>query len=239
LSSGYRELTGDDIRELLGELLDRLARRGVEVEVYLVGGAAMALHLGRDELTPGIDGIFVPKEEVFAEAKAMAGEYGLDPQWVNSAFVAFMSFSPKDDIDAVVIDLRGHKVTIASKRVLLAMKIAASRPKDYTDTNRLILDLGINDANEIVDLALSVFGEGNMTVSEDRAEVKLLAEEALRRAKRYGAGVGPTGITDPVPAGRHISDVSAGRCSVHMPRARRACILKVGHGGHHRSQPRR
>ena len=65
----YRELTGDDIRELLGELLDRLARRGVQVEAYLVGGAAMALHLGREELTPDIDGIFAPKDEVLAEAE--------------------------------------------------------------------------------------------------------------------------------------------------------------------------
>ncbi|WP_170192086.1 hypothetical protein [Rhodoglobus vestalii] len=35
----YRSLTVEDIRELLGELLDRQAARGVEVEAYIVGGA--------------------------------------------------------------------------------------------------------------------------------------------------------------------------------------------------------
>ena len=169
----------------------------------------------------------------------MAGEHGLDPKWVNSAFVSFMSFSPKDDVDAVVIKLRGHKVTIASKRVLLAMKIAASRPKDYTDTNRLILDLGITDADELVDLALSVFGEGNMTLSEDRDEVKLLVQEALLRAERSKSGIRATGITDPVSSTTRTATDLGARCSIFMPRAKRPCILKAGHRGHHRSQQRR
>jgi hypothetical protein len=235
LSDDYRALTGEDIRELLGELLDRLAARGVEVEAYIVGGAAMALHLGREQLTPDIDGVFKPQAEVFAEAAVMADEYGLDPHWVNSSFLSYMSFSPKDD-QPTVIELRGHKVTIASKRVLLAMKIAASRSKDHTDTSRLILDLGITDANELVDLAFSLFGEGNMTLSEDREEVTLMVEEALRRAQRYGAGVRPAGVTHPVAVGTPIAGGTADQCPVFMPRAKTQCVLKRGHRGHDRSR---
>lgn len=185
MNASYRELTGGDIHNLLGELLERLHRQGVEAEVYLVGGAALALHLGRTQLTPDIDGIFRPQDEVFAEASVMAAEYNLDPNWVNSNFRSFMAFDPKDDADAVEVMLRGHRVTLASKRVLLAMKIAASRFKDFDDTSRLILDLGINEPEQIVRLAFSVFEEGNMTLPEDRGEVMLLAEEALARARRY------------------------------------------------------
>ena len=234
LGDGYRALTGEDIRELLGELLDRLAARGVEVEAYIVGGAAMALHLGREQLTPDIDGIFKPQTEVFAEAAAMADEYGLDPHWVNSSFLSYMPFSPQDDGEPTVVELRGHKVTIASKRVLLAMKIAASRSKDHTDTSRLILDLGITDSNELVDLAFSLFGEGNMTLSEDREEVTLIVEEALRRAERYGAGIRSAGVTRPVPAGTPITGgetVAAGRCGRPRTNGKGFCMRRVSEHG--------
>lgn len=236
MSASYRDLSGSDVRELLGELLERLAVKGVQVEAYIVGGAAMALHLGREQLTPDIDGIFAPEDEVLAEAAKMASEHGLAPEWVNSRFVSFMAFSPKDDVDAVTIELRGHKVTIASKRVLLAMKIAASRSKDYTDTNRLILDLGITDAEELVDLVFSLFGEGNMTVSEDRAEVRLIVEEALRRAARAQTGVALIGTSEPTPFDRRNRAAAPVECSALMPRAKRACVLRYGHRGHHRSK---
>lgn len=234
LGDGYRALTGENIRDLLGELLDRLAERGVEVETYIVGGAAMALHLGREQLTPDIDGIFEPQADVFAEAAAMANEYGLDPHWVNSSFLSYMSFSPKDDGEPTVVHLRGHKVTIASKRVLLAMKIAASRSKDHTDTSRLILDLGITDVDELVDLAFSLFGEGNMTLSEDRAEVTLMAEEALRRAERYKAGVRSAGVTRPIPAGTPIAGgttAAAGLCGRPRANNKGLCMRRVGEHG--------
>lgn len=45
------ELNGDKITELLGELLDRLAARGIAVETHIIGGAAAALHLGGESLT--------------------------------------------------------------------------------------------------------------------------------------------------------------------------------------------
>lgn len=182
MSEDFRLLNGTEIQEFLGILLDRLAERGVVVETYIIGGAAMAIHLGRDQLTPDVDGFFRPQEEVFAEAAAMAKEFGLAPDWVNSRAAAFMSFDPASDVDALRTEIHGHPVVVASKRVLLAMKIAASRTKDRNDTNRLIADLGITDAVEIVGLAFAVFGEYSITLGEDRDEVLLIAQEALDRA---------------------------------------------------------
>lgn len=184
MNEDFRLLGGAEIRDLLGELLGRLAARGIRVETYIIGGAAMALHLGREELTPDVDGIFRPQEEVFAEASRMADEYGLAPDWVNSRAFSFIAFDPADDVDAVRIDLHGHPVTIASKRVLLAMKIAASRVKDRNDINRLIVDLGITDPDEIVNLAFAVFGDHSVTLGENRDEVRLIATEALARVAR-------------------------------------------------------
>ncbi|WP_133937659.1 MULTISPECIES: nucleotidyltransferase [unclassified Curtobacterium] len=81
MTEDYRLLSGAEVVDLLGELLERLAGRGVEVETYIVGGAAVAVHLGRDEVTPDIDGLFQPMDEVLVEARAMAAEHRLDPEW--------------------------------------------------------------------------------------------------------------------------------------------------------------
>lgn len=183
MTSSERLLTADEIQEYLGILLDRLAARGVHPATYIIGGAAMAIHLGREELTPDIDGYFRPQTEVFTEAAAMADEYGLDPEWVNSRAAAFISFDPADDTDALHTTIRGHRVTVASKRVLLALKIAASRAKDRADISRLILDLDITDPDEIVSLAFAVFGDDSITLGSDRDDVRILADEAIRRAR--------------------------------------------------------
>jgi hypothetical protein len=191
VTSGFRLLDGTEIQALLGELLARLDHRGVKVETYIIGGAAMAIHLGREQLTPDIDGIFRPEREVFAEAATMATEHNLAPDWVNSRAFSFISFDPADDKEALTVIIGGYDVTIASKRVLLAMKIAASRPKDRADTNRLIADLGITDPDEIVELAFAVFGEHSITLGESRDEVRLIANEALARAAKANNSIQP------------------------------------------------
>jgi hypothetical protein len=65
------------------------------------------------------------------------------------------------------------------------MKLAASRPKDRTDLNRLIVDLDIHDATELVTIAREAYGEHSMTLPNDPDEVRLIAEEALRRADAW------------------------------------------------------
>lgn len=182
MTEDYRLLSGAEVLDLLGELLERLAGRGVEVETYIVGGAAVAVHLGRDEVTPDIDGLFQPMDEVLVEARAMAAEHRLDPEWINSRAFSFMEFSPSDDTEALHTTINGRPVVVASKRRLLAMKLAASRPKDRTDLNRLIIDLDVRTADELVAIAREAYGEHSMTLPDDPAEVRLIAEEALRRA---------------------------------------------------------
>ncbi len=59
---------------LLAELGERLVGRGIEAEIYVVGGAAMMLAYDRTRVTRDIDAVGVPQEEVDAEAAAMAGK---------------------------------------------------------------------------------------------------------------------------------------------------------------------
>ena len=66
---------------------DRLARRGVVADVFVVGGAAMAL---------AYDGVSsVPHGIVLEEARAVADDLGLPPWWLNEQATVYIS--GKDD----------------------------------------------------------------------------------------------------------------------------------------------
>jgi methylmalonyl-CoA mutase cobalamin-binding subunit len=53
-------LDADRVRELLQELSDRLAARGVKANVFVVGGAAMALAYDDTRSTRDVDALFDP-----------------------------------------------------------------------------------------------------------------------------------------------------------------------------------
>jgi hypothetical protein len=70
---------------------DRLAWRGLVADVYVFGGAAMALAYDARRATRDIDAVFEPHGVVVEEARVVAEELGLPPWWLNeqaSAYVA-------------------------------------------------------------------------------------------------------------------------------------------------------
>lgn len=95
-------LTAGRIRELLDRLNARLAREGVAGELYLVGGAVMALAFDARASTHDVDGVFVPVDLVRRLARKVAEEAGADEGWLNDAVKGFLSprgeFSPWLDL---------------------------------------------------------------------------------------------------------------------------------------------
>ena len=70
---------------------DRLARRGVVADLYVFGGAAMALAYDSRRATRDVDALFKPHGVVVEEALAVAPELGLPRWWLNeqaSSYVA-------------------------------------------------------------------------------------------------------------------------------------------------------
>lgn len=53
-------LDAPSVRGLCHELSDRLGERGARAQVFVVGGAAMALAHDQDRLTRDVDALFVP-----------------------------------------------------------------------------------------------------------------------------------------------------------------------------------
>jgi methylmalonyl-CoA mutase cobalamin-binding subunit len=79
------------IQDAFRRLGDRLARRGVVADIYVIGGAAMALAYDARRATRDIDAVFQPHGIVVDEAQAVADELGLPRWWLNeqaSAYVA-------------------------------------------------------------------------------------------------------------------------------------------------------
>ncbi|WP_422751523.1 hypothetical protein [Micromonospora sp. WMMD1219] len=79
------------IEDAFRRLGDRLAKRGVIADLYIFGGAAMALAYDARRSTRDIDAVFQPHGVVLDEARAVANELGLPHWWLNeqaSAYVA-------------------------------------------------------------------------------------------------------------------------------------------------------
>src|SRR3954467_12360142 len=94
-----RDLTADDVRDLLKELARRLDRRGTATTVYLVGGAAVALEYDARRATDDVDAVFTPEQAV-AEVSA---DLDLSPKWLNNAARAFIPNGPDTEAPAVQV----------------------------------------------------------------------------------------------------------------------------------------
>jgi hypothetical protein len=83
-----------DLERAFTVLGDRLARRGVVADLFVVGGAAMALAYDANRVTRDVDAMFVPHGVVVEEARAVAEELGLPPWWLNEQASVYVSGTP-------------------------------------------------------------------------------------------------------------------------------------------------
>jgi hypothetical protein len=119
----------EDISALLDDLSQELAARGARAELFLVGGAALAVAYDATRATRDLDAVFIPSEVVRQAATAVAEREGLAEDWLNDAVKGFLPGPDPDaqrfySSDSLIVD-------VASPRYLLAMKLfaARSRPK--------------------------------------------------------------------------------------------------------------
>ncbi|HTU74670.1 MAG TPA: hypothetical protein VMG38_14235 [Trebonia sp.] len=70
-------LNREKLEQAFTALGERLVRRGVVADVFIVGGAAMALAYDATRATRDVDSLFVPHGIVLDEARNVAEELGL------------------------------------------------------------------------------------------------------------------------------------------------------------------
>jgi hypothetical protein len=83
-------LSADDIRRLFAELASELEAHGVRAELFLVGGAAIALCFDSRRTTRDLDAVFAPTDAVRLAAAAVAERENLGPEWLNDAVKGFL-----------------------------------------------------------------------------------------------------------------------------------------------------
>lgn len=148
----------EEIVTALTALGARLSERGIEGEIYVVGGAAIAIAFDARRATRDVDAVFEPKQEVYAAADEVGAELGLPPGWLNDGAKGFVA-GPDDEASAVLETL-GLRVLVASPRILLAMKVLAHRiGEDDDDVRLLARALDLNDAAGVLAVAEEVYGD--------------------------------------------------------------------------------
>ncbi|WP_200936066.1 DUF6036 family nucleotidyltransferase [Microbacterium sp. Leaf151] len=145
------ELTADRLQVLLRELSDSLQSRGLTAQLFIVGGAAMALGYDRQRLTRDVDAVFEPAPEVRQIAAEIGERHGLEPDWLNDGAKGFM---PRPDGNSrVVFESESLYVQVPSPEFLLAMKLHASRDdRDFNDAATLFNEAGYTDPQQAIDL---------------------------------------------------------------------------------------
>lgn len=142
----------DTIRRYLTELGDELAAEALRGDMFIVGGAAMALAYNTRRSTRDIDGVFEPKHLVYLAAQRIAARHRheLPEDWLNDA-VKGLLLGPDPDA-TVVFQHPGLRVSVASPRYLFSMKVAASRVERDADDIAILFRLsGFQSVTEALD----------------------------------------------------------------------------------------
>jgi hypothetical protein len=157
-------LTLEQILELFNELNDELAKSETRGDVFVVGGAAMAVAYDARPATRDVDAIFHPSSEVRSAAERVA----------NDGVKGFLS---GEDEGKQVVLYEGDYLTVraASPEYLLATKLLASRvSRDEDDILFLFRLCELSTVDEALDLLVRYYGNRPI-----EAKVRFLLEELL------------------------------------------------------------
>ena len=172
---------GARLRVLLAELDDELTLEGLSetCRIVIVGGAAVALRVP-DRVTADVDVVSegMPMALRLATAR-VASRHGLRPDWVNDgakAKTVAVHAEPE-----VVFEGTNLVVEAASPRYLLAMKLTAARSVDKADCVMLAQTLGIDNADDLLDLIEEALPQGALRTVTMRYFAEEVAQEAVIR----------------------------------------------------------
>ncbi len=144
------------ILDLFEDLSRRLDARGERADVFLVGGAAMAIGYDARRATRDLDAAFAPTDAVRSVVAAMAEDRDLPEDWLNDAVKGFLPGSDSDS--EVFFESASLRVDVASPRYLLAMKLMAARPGADVDDIRTLYGLcGFSTVEEGLELVTRAY----------------------------------------------------------------------------------
>jgi predicted nucleotidyltransferase len=135
---------------------ERLVRRNVVADVFVVGGAAMALAYDATRVTRDVDATFVPHGIVLEEAQRVADDLGLPRWWLNEQASVYIS-GKNDPGKRRVFDHPGLRVMAASPNHVFAMKALAARQRDIDDLRLLADILGVESTEDALQICANFY----------------------------------------------------------------------------------
>jgi hypothetical protein len=147
-----------EITAALTALAGELQSRGLSAEMYVVGGAAIALAFDERRSTRDIDAVFEPKSAVYDAAAIVGARLDLPPGWLNDAVKGYLE--GEDPAATPVLEVPGLRCLAASPEKLLALKVLAHRVgEDEGDVLLLARHLGLDDAEQVLLVAERTYGD--------------------------------------------------------------------------------
>ncbi len=148
----------NEILAALTALAAALDARGLTGEMYVVGGAAIAIAYDARRSTRDIDAVFEPKIAIYEVAAEVGDRLGLPVGWLNDAVKGFLEGG--DPHATPVVELPGLRCLAASPRILLALKVLAHRVgEDEDDVRLLARELGLRTPAEVLAVAEDLYAD--------------------------------------------------------------------------------
>jgi hypothetical protein len=116
-------LDREGIEEAFRRLGDRLAKRGVVADIYVFGGAAMALAYDSRRATRDVDALFKPHGVVVEEAQAVGAELGLPSWWLNEQASSYVA--PSGDPSASQVFRPGAMLVAGNRQAQAVVRVVA------------------------------------------------------------------------------------------------------------------
>ncbi len=166
----------DDITKYLQLVGRELVLQGKQLEVVLLGGAAMLIEIGNRESTYDVDTFFVSDFTALVKASAVvAGRENLPDGWLNSAAAGFTYNFKRQPEKKLWKSFPGLDVYVVSLDYLFVTKIMASRYKDRQDIHALAAKLKIVRRKDVLALVTQYVDSEDVS-SEILDEIKYLFE---------------------------------------------------------------
>lgn len=145
--------TQESVAEALAALVNELLAGGTEATVRVVGGAAVALQVGREAVTSDIDALYASSPEVEAAVERIAEARNWPRRWLNDAVKMYVSHYDEAGDWTLRTQEGAVAILVARPKLLLAMKLRAGRGRrDAEDIDRLLDACGIASMTDAVEL---------------------------------------------------------------------------------------
>ena len=168
---------------MFDELSKELSFSRTRAQVYVVGGAAIALAFDISRFTKDVDVLITSAHgELVKAAQAVARKNELPDAWLNEAAVGFIP--KRTDTNARSVYYSPYlTVSTASARHLLAMKIQAGRGKDRSDIKFLMKHLELQSVDEALGVYKELFPGRDLSMVAKEMIEELCEEIKLERTQ--------------------------------------------------------